>query len=178
MTVSLSVREIRRSDIDHIVRYWTGCDKTHLLNMGVDASKLPAGEQIAQTLSAQIDLPVQEKRSYCIIWEADGKPLGHCNTNPTIFGEEAYMHLHMWDPKERKRGLGMELVKMTIPYFFENLRLKKLICEPYALNPAPNRTLERSGFELVKEYITIPNPLSFEQPVKRWEMSYEKYKRS
>jgi RimJ/RimL family protein N-acetyltransferase len=102
--------------------------------------------------------------------------MGHCNTNPTFFGNDAYMHLHLWNTDARQKGAGTTLVKMTLPYFFEKLQLKKLYSEPYALNPAPNKTLEKVGFELIKEYITTPGTINFEQPVKRWELSYERYK--
>jgi hypothetical protein len=57
-----------------------------------------------------------------------------------------------------------------------DIPLKKLFCEPYALNPAPNKTLEKIGFEFVKEYITTPGWINFEQPVKLWMMDFEKFK--
>lgn len=38
-------------------------------------------------------------------------------------------------------------------------------------NPAPNKTLKKAGFELVKEYVTTPGPINFEQPVKLWCLS-------
>ena len=44
------------------------------------------------------------------------------------------------------------------------------------MNPAPNKTLARVGFEFVKEYVTVPGSINFEQPVNRWEMTREKYK--
>ncbi len=62
---------------------------------------------------------------------------------------------------------------MSLPFFFKNLQLKNVFCEPYALNPAPNRTLEKVGFECLEEYVTVPGYLNFEQPVKRWRMSRE-----
>ena len=126
-------------------------------------------------LLRQLSTPLDQKLSYCIIWELDNKPIGHSNTNPTIFGEEAFMHLHIWDPVSRKKGLGSELIKRTLPYFFKNLKLKRLYSEPYALNPAPNKALEKAGFELEKEYVTIPGYLNFEQPVKRWVLTQEKF---
>jgi RimJ/RimL family protein N-acetyltransferase len=172
----LSVREIQQTDIDSIAQYWLNADTSFLISIGVDLNKLPTWDQLAQMLSSQINTPIEEKKSYCIIWEVDGRPIGHSNTNPTIYGKEAYMHLHLWDNKVRKRGLGTELVKMTLPYFFENLKLRKLYSEPYALNPAPNKTLQKAGFEFVREYTTTPGTLNFEQPVKRWELSYEKFK--
>lgn len=88
------------------------------------------------------------------------------------------MHLHLWKNDLRKTGLGTELVKMTLFYFFEKLNLKILYCEPSALNPAPNKTLKKTGFEFVKEYITTPGFLNFEQKVNLWELTYEKFKKS
>ncbi len=41
--------------------------------------------------------------------------------------------------------------------------------------PAPNKTLEKLDFQLVKEYIGIPGWLNFEQPVKVWALSREQY---
>jgi RimJ/RimL family protein N-acetyltransferase len=60
------------------------------------------------------------------------------------------MHLHLWYPDKRIKGMGVQLVKKSLPYFFNNLHLKTLYCEPYALNPAPNKTLPKVGFEFVK----------------------------
>ena len=171
----LSVREIQQPDIESIVQYWLHADRLYLLSMGVDVHKIPSQNQLTATLLSQVYTPLEYKKAYCIIWELDGVPVGHSNTNPVFFGKEAYMHLHLWHNEVRRKGFGAELVQMTLPYFFENLKLKKLFCEPYALNPAPNKTLEKAGFEFVKEYITTPGPLNFEQPVKRWELTYEKY---
>jgi RimJ/RimL family protein N-acetyltransferase len=171
----LSVREIEPADIEVLTQYWLSADPLFLSGMGVDVDKVPTRSQWIQMLSEQIKAPLEEKQSYCIIWQLDGRSIGHSNARPIVFGEEAYMHLHLWDQPVRKKGLGEELVKMTLPYFFQNLQLKKLYCEPYALNPAPNRTLQKVGFDFVKEYTTIPGPMNFEQPVKRWELSYDKF---
>ncbi|MBC5772645.1 GNAT family N-acetyltransferase [Pontibacter sp. KCTC 32443] len=176
MHSNLSVRELQEQDITLIADYWLKSDSEHLIGMGVDMAKLPTRQQLTQMLQAQLNAPLHEKQSYCVIWEVDSQAVGHSNINKIMFGEEAYMHLHMWRSDIRKQGLGSALVKMSLPYFFENLQLKTLYCEPYALNPAPNKTLQKVGFELEKEYITIPGSLNFEQPVKRWRLSYSKYK--
>ncbi len=172
---ALSVRELQASDIDLIAQYWLGAEAPFLEGMGVDLTKMPAKEHWTTMLSEQLRQSMEEKQSYCIIWLVEGRPVGHCNVNKIIFGEEAYMHLHLWDAGVRTRGLGSALVKMTLPYFFNNLKLKKLYCEPYALNPSPNKTLAKVGFEFVKEYITTPGRLNFEQPVNRWVLSLERY---
>ena len=177
MPPTLSVREIQKSDIDLLVSYWLESDEAHHAGMGVDPTKIPDEKTWRLMLSKQLNQPYKEKLSYCIIWEVDGKAMGHCNINPVVFGEEAFIHLHLWKSDVRKKGIGTELVKMTLPYFFNNMQLKKIYCEPYALNPAPNNTLPKLGFEFVKEYTTIPGAINFEQPVRRWELSLEKFQK-
>ncbi len=167
----LSVRELQASDIAYIADYWAQASPDYLRGMGADPEKLPSREQFTAMLSEQLTQPYEAKKSYCTIWEADGQPIGHCNVNKIEFGDSAYMHLHLWDKSIRQQGMGVEFVKMSLSYFFKNLQLKRLFCEPYALNPAPNKTLEKAGFELVKEYVTTPGPINFEQPVRLWEIS-------
>ena len=172
---TLSVREAQLSDIPALADYWQNADPGFLTGMGVDLNKMPPREQFTQWLAMHMSTPLEQRVSYCVIWEIDGRPVGHSNTNPTKFGEEAFMHLHLWNATTRKKGLGTEFVKHTLPFYFEKLQLKRLYSEPYALNPAPNKTFEKLGFELVKEYITTPGFLNFEQPVKRWMLTCERF---
>jgi len=169
----LTVREIQESDIDLITRYWQKADSLYLQGLGVDLSKMPSEQEWKSMLLNQIQTPIEQKQSYCMIWLVNGRPIGHSNVNKIIFGQEAYMHLHIWDPAFRKHGYGSRFVKITVPHFFTALQLKTLYCEPYALNPAPNKTLEKAGFAFVKEYITTPGFINFEQPVKLWKLSAE-----
>ena len=59
-------------------------------------------------------------------------------------------------------------MKCSLPIFFERLQLQTLICEPYALNEAPSRTLKKLGFIYEKSYVCVPGPINIEQEVKRW----------
>jgi hypothetical protein len=94
--------------------------------MGVDLDKLPAKEEFAKMLSEQLDQPYQEKKSYCIIWQVDGRAVGHSNINKILFGEEAYMHLHLWNSGVRKKGFGTALVYSLRDNscIFETLKIK------------------------------------------------------
>lgn len=175
MNEHLAIRPLELNDISSITRYWTDSPPSFLQEMGVDLSKLPTYEQMNTMLQGQLALPIEQRRSNCVIWEHNGHAIGHSNTNPTTFGENAFMHLHLWQPANRVKGMGLTFVKLTLPWFFEQLQLKTLYSEPYALNPAPNKTLEKAGFELQKEYVTIPGSINFEQRVKRWVMTREKY---
>lgn len=170
---SLTVRELQEADIRSITDYWSESPDDFLVGMGVDLKKLPSREGFENMLQRQISLPYKEKNSLCLIWEVDGEAIGHCNTNPTVFGDEAYMHLHTWQGAHRQKGLGTDLLKLSVPYFFEKLELKTLYSQPYTLNPAPNRALEKVGFEFVKEFTTVPGSINFEQSVKLWRMGIE-----
>ena len=56
----------------------------------------------------------------------DGKRVGHCYVNKVSFGKDAFLHLHIWQTGTQKKGMGSEMVKLSIPYFFEKLKLKTL----------------------------------------------------
>ena len=171
----ISVREISQEDLDPIISYWLDSDHSHLIGMGVDLNKMPDRTQWRHMLSEQLSASYENKNSYCIIWLIDNVAMGHCNVNKIIFGKEAYMHLHIWNASSRNIGLGMEFIKMTLPYFFENLKLKKIFCEPYALNPSPNNLLRKFGFQFVRKQTTIPGYINFEQEVNLWEMTKENF---
>jgi RimJ/RimL family protein N-acetyltransferase len=166
----LSVREIESGDIDDIIHYWLDADPEFMKSMGVDLSKMPTETQWRNLLSDQIQQSYPQKQSYCIIWCMEGKAIGHCNVNKIQYGVEAYMHVHLWFPEIRRKGLGIEFIKMTLPYFFNNLELQTLYCEPYALNPAPNKVLAKSGFSFLRSYNCIPGWINFQQDVHLWKM--------
>ena len=172
---TLSVRELTADDVPSLASYWVDSDPAFMQSMGVDLSKIPSRNDLVDMLSQQLTQSYKDKKAYAIIGLLNGEAVGHCNVNKIVFGNEAAMHLHLWKSDTRQKGIGTALVKQSLPYFFKNLQLKKLWCEPYALNPAPNKTLEKIGFEFVKEYVTVPGSLSFEQPTKQWLLTREKF---
>jgi RimJ/RimL family protein N-acetyltransferase len=167
----LSVREIQQSDIVFITNYWLNSPAAYLQGMGVDLAKMPTKEQWIRMLEMQLHQPYLQKQSYCIIWELDGKPIGHSNVNKIVFGESASVHLHIWYATERSAGFGPVFIQLTLPYFFTNLQLKTIYCEPYAQNPSPNKVLKKASFTFIKEYRTAPGNINFEEVVRRWEIS-------
>jgi RimJ/RimL family protein N-acetyltransferase len=171
----LSARELRRSDVEAIADYWSQSTPDHLTGMGVDLDKLPARADLLSMLSGQLDCVPEDRQSYCTIWEMDSQPVGHCNVNNLEFGDKALMHLHLWKSDSRYRGSGASLVRLSLPFFFERLQLRDLYCEPYSENRAPNRVLEKVGFDFVRTYKTVPGAINFEQDVNRWHLSRAKY---
>lgn len=171
--MKLAVREMEVNDIEKIVDYFVLADTEFLIGMGADKSKLPDREKWIEKLKSEFQKTYTCKEFYYIIWLLDNQAIGHSNINNIEFGKSAKMHLHLWNNGQRKSGLGLDFLRLTIPYFLKIFKLRKLICEPYSKNLAPNRTLSKLGFELVKTYHTKPGQINFHQIVNRYELGKE-----
>lgn len=169
----LSIKELTLDDIDQLLDYWYSLSEYQLKIMGADISKMPARSTFKSNLEKQCHQHYNKKKNFACIWLYDGLPIGHNNINNIEFGNKAYMHLHIWDSNNRKSGLGYELLQLSIPLFFEKFELKQLICEPFAQNTAPNKVLNKLGFQFVKTYITIPGTINFKQQVNQWILTKE-----
>jgi len=170
-----STREMTPTDAEQVVDYFSNADEAYLQGMGADKSKLPVREEWIAAIQAELNKSFKEKKLYYVIWEVDGKAIGHSNINHITFGQEAFMHLHIWEMQNRRFGNGLELVKQSIPKYFELFQLQKLRCEPFAGNAAPVRLLEQVGFEFVEIYETTPSIICFPQEVRRFEMSKSRF---
>ena len=106
-----NVREARKDDIELIVDYFLNSTPEYLEGRGVDINKLPTKEEWYEILLTQFDLPVKSKNLFYLIWQFDDFPVGHSHINDIIFGEEAYMHLHLWHSSARQKGNGTFFVK-------------------------------------------------------------------
>jgi RimJ/RimL family protein N-acetyltransferase len=171
----ITVREMIKSDIPLILDYWYSASSAYLTGMGADSAKLPPRKDFESRLKSQLDLDYNQKKAYVMICLFDKKPIGHSNLNKINFAMDAFMHLHLWDAGKRKKGIGTKFLKLAIPFFFENIKLQTLFCEPYALNPAPNKTLPKLGFDFVKRYTTIPGSINFEQEVCQYKMTKDQF---
>lgn len=174
---ALQVRLLEVKDIELIADYWLLSDSEFMVGMGVDLAKIPSREGLSNMLCQQLETPLEQKASYALIWEANGTAVGHSNVNGIEFGKRATMHLHLWNSETRRKGMGTELLRQSLSFYFKDLQLKTLWCEPYALNPAPNKTLEKVGFRFVKRYTTVPGWLNFEQEVNQWRMDFDAYQK-
>ena len=170
-----TISELSANDIDPIINYFLQADHAFLHAMGVDPKKLPNGDDWRQRLLEDLNCPIPERQYYYLMWELDDRPVGHSNINKIIFGTEAYMHLHLWELSIRQSGHGAHFIRSSIDRYFETFNLQTLLCEPYRLNPAPNKTLAKIGFELIKTYETTPGWINFQQTVNRWALTREKW---
>ncbi len=166
--MSLVVREMRLDEVGLVIEYFHCATGEHLEMIGVDPTRLPDRDRWRARYEVDYGRPRPERETMLVVWELDGAPVGFSTSDRIAYGEQAFMHLHIVDPEQRRAGLGAAAVRASVELYFDELRLQRLFCEPNAFNVAPNRTLQRIGFEYVKTYMTVPGPLNFRQAVTRW----------
>jgi RimJ/RimL family protein N-acetyltransferase len=167
------VRPMKLSEVDLIIDYFHEASPEFLNSLGVDPSRLPDRAQWKAAFERHFSVPIEQRKLFAVLWELEGEPVGFSTSDKIKFGQEAYMHLHILRPDGRQTGNGAIFVRQTAQIYFETLLITRLFCEPYALNAAPNRTLQSAGFKYIKSHETVPGPLNFHQPVTRWMLTKE-----
>ena len=141
-----TVRELESQDIDAIINYWLSAEDEYLEGMGVDLQKMPKEGEWREFLTKLVHTALEERPSYCLIWENDGVPIGHCNVSKIVFGKEAYMHLHIWKKEDRKKRLGVSFLKLSIPISLKHFNLKNCIVSPGLRIPLQIKSFQSSVF--------------------------------
>src|ERR1051325_7749997 len=101
----IAVREMKSKDAELVVRYFPDASPEFLKNMGVDQAKLPSFDDWISLIHTDLGKPMEEKEFFYVVWLFENKPIGHSNINKIKFGQEAYMHLHLWTPDRRAKGI-------------------------------------------------------------------------
>jgi RimJ/RimL family protein N-acetyltransferase len=157
-----------RRDYERMIDYFLSADDVQLTRMGVDRHKLP--DRDAWLESALLDHArgrAEKDRAY-LAWLREDSLIGHSSINRIRLGEDAFIHLHLWVGDLRRSGLGTRYFSASAAEFMREFRLKRLFCEPYAENAAPNRVLLKCGFRFVKRYRTTPGAFTYEQDVNQY----------
>lgn len=153
------------AEYEGMIDYFISAENTFLRGMGVDRSRIPAKNEWLREVLADHKAPDDKKDRFYLAWLYNGEQIGHSSINKIRIDEEAYFHLHMWRANLRRTGLGVELCKRSVQFYFKRFRLRRLLCEPFADNPAPNKVLPKLGFKFVKRYRTVPGQICPEQEV-------------
>jgi RimJ/RimL family protein N-acetyltransferase len=166
--MNLNVSEMKLEEVGIIIGYFHRASPEHLEILGVDPTRLPDADKWRDRYTFEYSQPMEKRRTFLVVWKLDDDPIGFSTADKIVYGEEAYMHLHIVKPHYRTKGLGSECVRKTAKLYFAALKLQRLFCEPNAFNVAPNRTLQKAGFRYVKTHKTVPGPLNYYQAVTRW----------
>jgi len=170
--MDLEIRPFRtKEEYGYMVDYFTQASEDFLRGMGIDPTKVPSRENWLSEVWEDHHKAGPDKDRIYLAWIYEGELVGHSSINKIQWGEEASIHLHLWNPQLRRNGIGTEFFRRSVNFFFREPGLKRLYCEPYAENPGPNKVLSKLGFTLARTYRTIPGKTCFEQSVNRWELS-------
>ena len=175
--MNLKVRPMTKEEIPLMLDYFFNASEAYLRKMGVEPSKLPGRSDWQQTILADFEKPDPERVFFYVAWLEDGKLIGHTNINKIRYGKDAFMHLHVWPEKSRRKGLGTQLVRMSLPLFFKQFKLKKLFCEPNAFNEPPNGTLKKVGFEFLGSEEKVPGYINFHQRANTYVIRWQEVKK-
>lgn len=163
-------RELKAEDIPLIAGYWASLTSSDIKRMYIDETKLSSKEELSARLVKLLDIPPAERPADPLIWEVNGKAVGMTNLNNIVRGEEASIHLHVFDAQNRGKGYGRRLFMLSVQKYLERHQLKKVVCEPAATNPPPNRMMQALGVPVVQSYLTkTPSVICFEHEVNRYE---------
>lgn len=147
--MKLSVRLLAAPDFDDFINYWLQLSPAEIERLGVAPDCLPTADQMRADLETMLAAPAEAVRSFVLAWCIDGEAIGHSSLKDIVPGASGSMHLHMWRGDLRGKGHGAFLFCLAAVDFYKRFKLKRIICEPKADNPAPNRLLQRIGFPLV-----------------------------
>src|ERR1041385_7108208 len=130
-----------RDEYERMIDYFLTADDAALAAMGVDRSRFPSREEWLAAVVLDHARPREQKERGYLAWVYDGVVIGHSSINKIRFGEDAFIHLHLWERVRRRGGLGTVFFRLSAESFSRDFKLRRLYCEPYADNPAPNHVL-------------------------------------
>jgi RimJ/RimL family protein N-acetyltransferase len=166
--MKLTVRQMTINEVGIRIDYLHSASNEFLNKLGVDPAKLPSKDDWLRQHEMDEARPLEKRLNCQLLWLVDDQPIGFSSADRIEFGEQANMHLHILDARNRKAGFGAECVRLSAALYFDLLKLKRLYCQPNAFNIAPNRTLQRAGFRYVETVMVTPSPINVHQPVTRW----------
>jgi hypothetical protein len=143
----LVVREMQIAEVGIRIDYFHDSSDQYLLMLGVDRASLPSREAWRSSYEEDYARPIEDRESYLLIWELDGRTVGFSSTDRIVFGEEAFMHLHIVTTELRHQGYGTEFVKESARQYFRTLELERLFCEPNFLQATTRWMLDRRDLE-------------------------------
>jgi len=155
-------------DVPRVVSYVVDSSPEDRKRLGV--ANVPAREALTESLLEACTVPQEFARSSYLIWKVDDRPVGFSSLKGIVPGEHGGMHLHMWETELRGRGFGAILFCRSAVEFHDRFRLRSIVCEPRAANPAPNRMLRKIGFPLVQTYVGASSELSAVCELNRYEI--------
>ncbi|MCO5144009.1 MAG: hypothetical protein M9962_13045 [Oligoflexia bacterium] len=167
------VRPMEEDEVSFMLDYWQNCTPEDLERMGVDVKKIPLREIFKKNILDSFANPIEKTKSFYLTWYVGDVAIGFTSLKNIIYSESGEMHLHIWDVSSRGKGYGAVLFCKAALEFYRIFNLKKIICEPRAINPMPNGMLKKIGFPLVKTHEKASSELSLFCELNQYDINKE-----
>jgi RimJ/RimL family protein N-acetyltransferase len=158
--MELSVRALAAEDFNGFINYWLGLSQEEIERLGIAIDRMPSAAQMRSDLEAMLAAPDNGVRSFVLAWCVNGEAIGHSSLKDIVPRDSGSIHLHMWRADLRGKGHGPYLFCLAAVDLYKRFKLKRIICELKADNPAPNRLLQRIGFPLISTRVGRSSELS------------------
>ena len=169
----LTVRPLAAGDFSEFINYWLGLSEAEITRMGAAIDRLPSATQMRSDLEIMLAAPKSAARTFVLVWCIEEEAIGHSSLKELVPGDSGSIHLHMWRADLRGKGYGAHLFCLSAVDFYERFELKRMICEPKADNPSPNRLLQRIGFPLISTRVGTSSELSATCKLNRYNITRE-----
>ncbi len=170
VVVQRDVRQFVVSDCEDVINYFQHTNRQYLeATDGSDMPVLAYDEWVRQLLEEE-QKSYQTKSIYYLIWQLADSSVGHANLTNIEFRKQAYLHLHLWYPKQRNKGNGSWFIKQSILHFFDKFELETLYCEPSLFNIPANKILAQLGFELLSANRALVTRLEHGKAINQWRL--------
>jgi RimJ/RimL family protein N-acetyltransferase len=170
---TLTVRPLAAGDFSEFINYWLGLSEAEIARMGVAIDRMPSATQMRSDLETMLAAPNNAVRTFVLIWCVNGEAIGHSSLKEIVPGDSGSIHLHLWRADLRGKGYGSQLFCLSAVDFYERFKLRRMICEPKADNPSPNRLLQRIGFPLISTRFGTSSELSVTCQLNRYNIERE-----
>lgn len=174
---TISIRLLEKSDIQKIINYWFNKTEEELKFVGVDKNKLGTIESWTNFLEDVLNTPMDQAKAFYLIWQINNEAIGYVTLRNISQNNIADIHLHIWDKSMHTKGYGAKLFAISVVEIYKLFKFKLLLCEPKADNAAPNKMLEKIGFQKWRTYTCASASMCFPCKVNSYIIDLETAKR-
>jgi hypothetical protein len=116
--MKLTVRQMAINEVGIRIDYFHSASKDYLNKLGVDPAKLPSKDDWLRQYEMDAAQPLEKRLNVQLLWLGDDQPIGFSSADRIEFGEQANMHMHILDARNRKSGFGAECVRLSAALYF------------------------------------------------------------
>lgn len=153
--LKVSVRDLQKSDIPFILKYWFHSPVGFIQSIGIDPEMLPSEDEMKEFLEEKClenqKAAISQINSLTIL--VDDQPIGFHTINPLTVDEEGIFHAHIWDESFRRKGVATKSYLLACSTFMERFNLERIIFKTPKQNIAAIKVKEKLGFRYAGEEV-------------------------